>query len=78
MVTRSGFYINQADGKNNQAVYLQNRNKDTEVEKKHMDAKGERGGQMNWEIVIDTYALLVLHIKQVINKNLLYSTGNST
>jgi len=42
---------------------LQNRNKDTEVEKKHMDAKGERGGQMNWEIVIDTYALLVLHIK---------------
>ena len=78
MVTRSGFYINQADGQNNQAVYLQNGNKDTEVEKKHMDAKGERGGRMNWEIVIDTYALLVLNIKQVINKNLLYSTGNST
>ena len=42
---------------------MQNGNKDTEVEKKHMDTKGERGGRMNWEIVIDTYALLVLNIK---------------
>ena len=34
------------------------------------------GGGINWEIGIDIYALL--YIKQITNKNLLYSTGNST
>ena len=31
---------------------------------------------MNWEIGIDIYTLLC--VKQITNKNLLYSTGNST
>ena len=46
-----------------------------------MDTKGGKwrgggGGGMNWEIVIDIYTLL--YIKQITNKDLLYSTGNST
>ena len=38
--------------------------------------QGVRGGGINWEIGIDIYTLL--YIKQITNKNLLYSTGNST
>ena len=38
--------------------------------------RGERVCVMNWEIGIDIYTLL--HIKQIPNKDLLYSTGNST
>ena len=34
------------------------------------------GGGINWETGIDTYTLL--HVKQITNKDLLYSTGNST
>ena len=34
------------------------------------------GGGINWEIGIDIYTLL--HIKQTNNKDLMYSTGNST
>ena len=33
-------------------------------------------GGMNWEIGIDIYTLL--YIKQITNKDLLYSTGNFT
>ena len=40
-----------------------------------MVTKGE-SDEMNWEIGIDIYTLL--YIKQITNKNLLYSTGNST
>ena len=36
--------------------------------------RGREGGT-NWEIEIDIYTLL--YIKQITNKNLLYSTGNS-
>ena len=54
---------------------LQGRNKDTDVENKHMDTKGGKwwgagGGGMNWEIGIDIYTLIC--IKQITNKNLLY------
>ena len=38
--------------------YLQSRNRDTDVENKRMDTKGEGGGGMNWEIGIDIYTLL--------------------
>ena len=39
--------------------------------------QGGKGGEgINWEIRIDIYTLL--YIKQITNKNLLYSTGNST
>ena len=41
-----------------------------------MDTKG--GGGMNWEIGVDTYKLSICCIKQIINENLLYSTGNPT
>ena len=41
-----------------------------------MDTKGETGGGINWEIGTDTYTLV--HIKSITNKDLLYSTGNST
>ena len=37
---------------------------------------GKHGGGINWEIGIDIYTLL--YIKQITNKDLLYSTGNST
>ena len=38
-------------------------NRDTDVENKRMDTKGEGGGGMNWEIRIDIYTLLILCIK---------------
>ena len=44
-----------------------------------MDTKRERGGGaggINWEIGIDIYTLV--YIKQITNKNLLYSTGDFT
>ena len=41
-----------------------------------MQLLGEGGGRINWEIGIDIYTLL--YIKQITNKDLLYSTGNST
>ena len=34
------------------------------------------GGGINWEIEVDIYTLL--YMKQMTNKDLLYSTGNST
>ena len=37
---------------------LQGRNRDTDVENKRMDTKGEVGGRMNWEIGIDMYTLI--------------------
>ena len=44
-------------------TYLQSRNRDTRVENKLMDTKGEAGGGMNWEIGVDIYKLLILCIK---------------
>ena len=41
-----------------------------------MVTKGEIWGRINWEIGIDIYTLL--YIKQITNRNPLYSTGNST
>ena len=41
-----------------------------------MATRGEVGGGINLEIGIDIYTLL--YIKQIINKDLLYSTENST
>ena len=39
-----------------------------------MDTKGE--GEINWEIGTDIYTLL--YIKYITDKDLLYSSGNST
>ena len=56
---------------------MQGRNRDTDVENKHMDTKGGKvpgagggGGGMNWEIDIDIYTPIC--IKWITNKNLLY------
>ena len=47
------------------------------LENNLMVTKGRRRDGMNWEIGIDIYTLL--YIKQIsIDKDLLYSTGNST
>ena len=43
--------------------YLQSRNRDTDVENKCMDTKGEGGGGMNWEIGIDIDIYTLLCIK---------------
>ena len=45
------------------SMYLQSRNKDTDVENKYMDTKGGSGNGMHWEIGIDIYTLLTLCIK---------------
>ena len=57
---------------------MKSKNTDTDIEDKHMDTQGERGGGMNWEIGIDIYihTLKILHIKQITNENLLYTTMN--
>ena len=56
-------------------VYLWNRNRLTDIEKKLMVTKGERGwGGIYQEFGISRCKLL--YIKQVNNKDLLYSTGN--
>ena len=41
-----------------------------------MVIKGKKGGWVTWDIGIDIYTFL--NIKQITNKNLLYSTGKST
>ena len=53
--------------------------RDTDIENKRMETKGDRGsGGMNWETGVNIYKLLTLYIKKITNKTLLYSTGNST
>ena len=41
-------------------IYLQSRNRDTDVENKRMDTKGGREGGMKWEIGINIYSLLCI------------------
>ena len=55
---------------------MQGRKRDTDVENKRMDTKGESGGGgvMNWEIGIDMYTLIC--IKWITDKNLLYKKIN--
>ena len=43
--------------------YLQNRNRDKDIENKCMDPKGGKGGGTNREIEIDVYKLLILCMK---------------
>ena len=49
---------------------------ESQMQKTNLVTRGERGGRDKWEIGIDIYTLL--YIKQITNKGLLYSTGNST
>ena len=58
-------------------VFLQNRNRLPDLEIKSMVTKGETWGEViNQETGINVYTLL--YIKQIVNKDLLYSTKNST
>ena len=52
---------------------LQSTNKDTNIENKHMDTKGQRRGGMNWETGIDIYRPLC--IKWITNENPPYQHG---
>ena len=47
-----------------------------DVENKFIVIRGKRGRGINWEFGIDIYTLL--YMKKITNKNLLYSTENST
>ena len=66
-------------------IYLQIRNRDTDVESKVrdikvgkvMNIKAGKSSWVNWETGINIYTL-ILRIKWITNENLLYSTGNST
>ena len=49
---------------------------ESQMQKTNFGYQGIRGEEINWETEIDIYTLL--YIKQMTNKNLLYSTGNST
>ena len=45
---------------------MKSRNRDTDVENKLMEMKGEREGVVNWEIGTDIYTLLLLsHFSRV-------------
>ena len=46
--------------------------------KQNYGNQGWKGEGINWEIGIDINILLYISIKQITNKDLLYSTGNST
>ena len=62
-------------------MYLPNRNRLTDLENKLLVTKGESGeGETNQEFGINIYIYIytLLYIKQIINKDLLYGTGNST
>ena len=55
---------------------LVTKQKQSQMQKTNLWLPDDKGGGINWEIGIDIYTLL--YIKQVTNKNLQYSTGNST
>ena len=57
-------------------TYLQGRNRNTDVENRHVNTGGEGEGGMNWEIRIDICTLP--WVRQIASGNLLYSTGSST
>ena len=63
----TGNYIQYPITNHNGKEYIHAlRNRDTDVENKHMDTKGGKGGDgggMNWEIGIDIYTLIC--IKQI-------------
>ena len=55
---------------------MRERNREERKNELRKQAYGYQGGKggINWEIGIDMYTLL--YIKQITNKDLLYSTGN--
>ena len=45
--------------------YLQSKNRDTEVQNKHLDTRGGRETGVNWETEINLYTWLILCIKSI-------------
>ena len=45
--------------------YLQSKNRDTEVQNKHLDTRGERETGVNWETEINIYTWLILCITSI-------------
>ena len=58
--------------------HLQSRNRDTDAENKWIPRGKDGGWWVELEIGVDTYTLLILGVKQIINENILYSTEKST
>ena len=44
-------------------MILTAKQRDTDIENKTMDTRGNVGGGMNWEIGVDMYTVLILCIK---------------
>ena len=59
-------------------AYSQSKIRDSDIENKSMDTKGERSGMRGLEIGSDTYTLLILHTKYTTDGDILYIPGNST
>ena len=77
-------YVSKEEGKKKLGVYstyrwsyLQNTNRGTDIESKHMDTRAEQRG---WDELgdWDGHAYTTDTICKIDNKNLLYSTGGST
>ena len=58
--------------------YLQTRNRDTDIENKHLDTKGGEVGGMNWEFGTDIYGTTDNMSKIVSAENLLNSAGDAS
>ena len=57
-----------------QMKLIQNRNRLTDIENRHVVARGEERSVMDSEFGVSRYELL--HLKWISNEVLLYSTGN--
>ena len=57
--------------------HLQSRNRDTDAENKWIPRGKDGEWWVELEIGVDTYTLLILGVKQIINENILYSTEKS-
>ena len=69
--------ISLVESKKNGTMYLFTKQKQSHRCRKQTCGYpgGTKGGGVNWETEIDIYILL--YIKQITNKDILYSTGNS-
>ena len=58
--------------------YLQSRNRDTDIQNKHVHEGGKRWSGKNQETGIDIYTVLILWIKYISDEKTPNRTGNST
>ena len=73
-ISYDAIYLNLKKGY--KLAYFQNRKRLTDSENEFMVTRGMGWGRgIDWELGVDMYTLL--YLKQIINKDLLYNTGNS-